>query len=84
MENVALINDLQAIALAVPILKPDEVAVLNDGEALPGRAIAVIAPGTGMGEAFLTWDGTRYQADASEGGHADFAPGDDMEIGLLN
>jgi glucokinase len=80
---VTLMNDLQAIALAVPILTPDEIATLNEGTAQPQGAIAVIAPGTGMGEAFLVWNGTRYQAQASEGGHADFAPGSTTEIGLL-
>jgi glucokinase len=83
LQAVTLINDLQAIALAVPILEPEEVAVLNEGQAEAGGPIAVIAPGTGLGEAFLTWTGTRYQAHASEGGHADFAPGPAVEIGLL-
>jgi glucokinase len=81
-EQVLLINDLQAIALAVPVLTKDELTSLNDGEALAGGAIAVIAPGTGLGMAFLTWNGTRYLANASEGGHADFAPGNATEIGL--
>ena len=43
----------------------------------------MIAPGTGLGEAFLTWDGTRYREHASEGGHADFAPADRLETDLL-
>jgi glucokinase len=80
---VTLMNDLQAIALAVPILTADEVVTLNEGEAQPQGTIAVIAPGTGMGEAFLVWNGARYQALASEGGHSDFAPGNATEIGLL-
>lgn len=83
LPTVTLINDLQAIALAVPILTHDEFTTLNEGEALPGGAIAVIAPGTGMGQAFLTWTGTRYQAHPSEGGHADFAPTNAVEIALL-
>lgn len=83
MEAVTLMNDLQAIALAVPVLGKDEYATLNEGEAKAGGAIAVIAPGTGMGEAFLTWDGKRYIAHASEGGHSDFAAGNQLEIGLL-
>jgi glucokinase len=80
---VTLMNDLQAIALAVPILTPEEVVTLNEGVAQPQGTIAVIAPGTGMGEAFLVWNGSRYQALASEGGHSDFAPGGVTEIGLL-
>ena len=79
---VTLINDLQAIALAVPILTAAELAPLNVGQATPGGSIAVIAPGTGLGMAFLTWNGTAYGAYASEGGHADFAPGNELERGL--
>ena len=45
--------------------------------------MAVIAPGTGLGEAFLTWDGSRYRPFPSEGGHADFGPTNGLEIGLL-
>ncbi len=82
-EQVILINDLQAIALAVPVLGADELSSLNEGEAIGGGAIAVIAPGTGMGMAFLTWNGTRYVAHPSEGGHADFAPGSEQEIALF-
>lgn len=81
--QVALINDLQAIALAVPVLTKEELVTLHPGEAAPGGAIAVVAPGTGMGMAFLTWSGSRYEAHASEGGHADFAPGNQLEAGLL-
>lgn len=83
LDAVTLMNDLQAIALAVPILTADEIATLNEGTPQPEGSIAVIAPGTGMGEAFLIWNDTRYQAQASEGGHADFAPGNATEIGLL-
>ena len=83
MSEVTLMNDLQAIAMAVPILTEEEFSHLNECDAIPGGAIAVIAPGTGMGEAYLTWNGKQYQAHASEGGHVDFAPGNDIEIGLL-
>src|SRR5262249_28374268 len=44
---------------------------------------AVIAPGTGLGESFLTWEGSRYAAHSSEGGHADFAPTDQRQVRLL-
>ena len=46
-------------------------------------AIAVIAPGTGLGESFLTWNGSQYVAHSSEGGHSDFAPTDERQIRLL-
>jgi glucokinase len=82
-ESVHLINDLEAIAHAVPILRPSDVVTINAGEPVSKGAIAVIAPGTGLGESFLTWDGSRYLPHTSEGGHADFAPTDERQIGLL-
>jgi glucokinase len=83
LASVHLMNDLEAIARAVPILQAADLRTLNAGEPLAGGAIAVIAPGTGLGEAFLTWDGSRHVAHPSEGGHADFAPTDTSGIGLL-
>ncbi len=83
LKSVHLLNDLEAIARAVPILQPGDLHTLSAGEPITGGAIAVIAPGTGLGEAFLTWDGTCYQAHASEGGHADFAPTSSIQVGLL-
>ena len=83
LSSVRLLNDLDAIAHAVPWLEPGDVHTLNEGWPAPGGAMAVIAPGTGLGEAFLTWDGSRYRAHASEGGHADFAPTNLFETELL-
>jgi glucokinase len=59
------------------------VQTVNSGEPVSKGAIAVIAPGTGLGESFLTWDGTGYVAHSSEGGHSDFAPTDEKQIHLL-
>jgi len=81
---VALLNDLQATALGALVLPAGAFAVLQSGAAVPGGTIAVIAPGTGLGESLLVHDGVRYRALPSEGGHADFAPGTDDEIGLLH
>jgi glucokinase len=81
--SVRLINDLEAIARAVPILRPSDVQTINTGEPVPKGAIAVIAPGTGLGESFLTWDGSGYLAHSSEGGHSDFAPTSERQIHLL-
>jgi len=83
MERVSLINDLTAVAVSIPHLRPDELHTLNAGRREPGGAIAVVAPGTGLGEAFLVWDGRRSVAGASEGGHADFAPAGELQDGLL-
>lgn len=83
VKDVTLLNDLQSIAYAVPYLSQEDLHTLNSAEPVEHGPIAVIAPGTGLGEAYLTWDGSRYQAHASEGGHADFGPTDALELGLL-
>jgi glucokinase len=78
-----LINDLEASAWGVGLLSAADFVPLNPGG---GRAVgnqAVIAPGTGLGEAGLFWDGKRYHVFASEGGHSDFAPHGDLQIELL-
>lgn len=82
MRSAWLLNDLAATATAVPHLRPDEIVTLHAGAPVAGGAIAVIAPGTGLGEAFLTWDGARHRAHASEGGHAAFAPASRDEASL--
>jgi glucokinase len=82
LKRVMLLNDLKAIATAVPSLQATDLHTLNQGRAEPGGAIAVIAPGTGLGEAFLVWDGARYIACASEGGHASFAPANARQVEL--
>jgi glucokinase len=78
-----LMNDLEAVALAVPALRAEDVITINKGEPVSNGPIAVIAPGTGLGESFLTWDGSEYLAHGSEGGHCDFAPTDERQIRLL-
>jgi len=83
LRSVHLMNDLEAIAEAIPILRGSDVRTLNAGRPEPKGVIGVIAPGTGLGESFLTWDGSRYVAHSSEGGHADFAPAEERQIGLL-
>jgi glucokinase len=82
LRRVSLLNDLKAIAHAVPHLLPEETAVINAGRAVQHSAIGVLAPGTGLGEAFLIWTGESYMACQSEGGHADFAPTNQVQAGL--
>ena len=82
--RVELMNDLVAIAHAVPALTANELFTINEGCLDPQGTIGVLAPGTGLGEAFLCWDGSRYRAYPSEGGHADFAPATDEEVGLFS
>jgi glucokinase len=83
LDSAVLLNDLEAIANAVPVLEADDLHVLNAGQPEEHGSIAVFAPGTGLGEAYLTWNGERYAAFPSEGGHTDFAPLDDLQIDLL-
>ena len=78
-----LLNDLEAVARAVPVLRTEDVITINKREPVSNGPIAVIAPGTGLGESFLTWDGSEYLAHGSEGGHCDFAPTDELQIRLL-
>ena len=82
--RVKLLNDLEATAYGMLHLPASDLACLHPG-ATPTRHghIAVIAAGTGLGEAWLFWDGKEHHPIASEGGHADFAPRNDVEIGLL-
>ena len=82
LDRITLLNDLEAIAHAVQYLQPEETVVINEGRAVDRTAIAVLAPGTGLGEAFLIWAGERYVTCASEGGHADFAPTSEVQSGL--
>jgi glucokinase len=81
--SVRLLNDLLAAAIAVPGLAPDALHTLQPGVSEPGGAMAVVAPGTGLGEAFVVWDGARHRAYPSEGGRADFAPCDPLQMELL-
>ena len=82
LQRVSLLNDLRAIAHAVPHLVPEDTVAINAGKAEQHAPIAVFAPGTGLGEAFLIWSGQDYIACASEGGHADFAPTNQVQAGL--
>ncbi|HEY6085635.1 MAG TPA: glucokinase [Nitrospira sp.] len=82
--KVQLLNDLEATAHGLLLLRPDELYTLNAGAPPAYRqALALIAAGTGLGESILFWDGTQYRPMPSEGGHADFAPNNDVEIELL-
>jgi glucokinase len=82
--QVRLLNDLEAMAHGILLLRPDELVTLNAGTPPAHKqAIALIAAGTGLGQAILFWDGSQYRPMPSEGGHSDFAPNSDQEIELL-
>jgi glucokinase len=82
VRRVALLNDLEAMATSVAFLEGDEVVVLQRGEPKTGGNAAVIAAGTGLGQAYLHRVNGRLLPVASEGGHADFAPRTDREFAL--
>jgi glucokinase len=85
IRQVTLVNDLVALSLGA-LGAPRRMLHLLGRAGAPKRAgvnIAVIAAGTGLGEAFLVWDGARYVPSASEGGHSDYSPRDDLEVDLL-
>lgn len=81
--DVFLLNDLEANTYGIFELAPTDFAVLNSGSPVDSGNIAVISAGTGLGEAGATWDGSRFVVYATEGGHADFAARDELEIELL-
>ena len=78
-----VMNDAEALAAAVPVLRPSDVVALRGGNAHANGPIAVIAWGTGLGEGFLIPTGAGYIACASEGGHASYAPTTAEELALL-
>ena len=77
-----LINDLEANAWGIGALGAQDLIALNQVGPSVGNQ-AVIAPGTGLGEAGLFWNGSQHQVYACEGGHADFAPQGELQIELL-
>jgi len=85
IRRVALINDMVAHAEGVELLGPEHLIELNKGNPVPSGNRAIIAAGTGLGEAGLPWEPqlNGYRAMASEGGHADFAPRTEQQIQLL-
>lgn len=83
LAEVQLINDLAANVYGIDLLEPVDFAELNKGTVDPVGAIAVISAGTGLGETVAYWDGSIHQPLPSEGGHADFAPRNELEAELL-
>lgn len=81
--HVRLINDFQAVGYGIEVLKDSDIVTLQTGtEVLHGTRI-VIGAGTGLGQGFLVWQDDHYEVVASEGGHADFAPTDELQAELL-
>ena len=83
IREIALINDFYAVALGVPLLGADDVVALHPGKRRPREPIAILGAGTGLGEAIVIWSGDVWNVVPSEGGHADFAPQDELQTELL-
>jgi len=81
--RTTLINDLRAAGEGLHSLTNDEVAVLQEGAPEAHGPIALIGAGTGLGHAYLLWEGSHYVVHPSEGGHADFSPTDGLQRDLL-
>ena len=82
-DRVTLLNDLEANAWGIAWLADDDLAIVNAGDPDASGNQAVISAGTGLGQAGLAWDGNDHHVFATEGGHADFAPGDPLQDELL-
>ncbi|HWJ48696.1 MAG TPA: glucokinase [Candidatus Udaeobacter sp.] len=83
LATTLLINDLEASAWGIGALGTEDLVTLNPGAGSVAGNQAVIAPGTGLGQAGLFWDGNRHHVFACEGGHTDFAPQGELQIELL-
>lgn len=81
--RVRLVNDFEAVGHGIGALAQDDLLTLQAGDPVDGAVRAVIGAGTGLGMAMLVPDGARWRVLPSEGGHADFGPGDERQIGLL-
>jgi glucokinase len=82
LDQVLVVNDLEANAWGLAALPDTDFAVLQQGDPAPTGNAAVISAGTGLGEAGLVWDGRRHRPVASEAGHADWAAQDELQLGL--
>jgi len=83
IDYVFLINDLQANGYGIAELDAEQILTLSEGDARQVGNRALISAGTGLGEAFIVWDGRDYVPYPSEGGHSDYAPRNQDEIDLL-
>jgi glucokinase len=81
--NCTLLNDLEATAYGLPALGENDLFTLQQGSPVAGGNVAVIAAGTGLGEAGLFWDGSALQPFATEGGHASFSPDNELDMAFL-
>jgi len=83
IDKVRLLNDFRAVGYAIEALAPENVYLLQKGLPEVHAPKAILGAGTGLGVATMHWNGRRYTVSATEGGHVDFAPVDDVQIQLL-
>lgn len=83
LPGFALVNDFSAAAMGIAALGSSDIETLQEGREIAGGTRLVVGAGTGLGVGLLTWRGGGYEAHPSEGGHADFAPVDEMQDRLL-
>ena len=81
--SVSLLNDLEATGWGLPTMQSDDLCTLQDGDTQAGGNAAIIAAGTGLGQAGLYFDGEHHQPFACEGGHTDFSPQTELDMALL-
>ncbi len=81
--RVRLINDFQSVGYGIEALQAQDMVTLQSGAPVAGGTRVIIGAGTGLGQGLLVWQGQYYEVVASEGGHASFAPTDDLQIELL-
>ncbi len=83
IDKVYLINDLEATAFGMTEMDDEFMVTMRNGNPSIGGHIAILAPGTGLGEACLFWDGKYLRPMPSEGGHSEFAPRTEVEFELV-
>ncbi len=81
--RVKLINDFAAVAMSIETLSDSDLVVLQAGHVYPGEMRVALGAGTGMGVAWLIWQGDHYAISPSEAGHMDFAPSNALQDRLL-
>lgn len=84
LDEFHLINDFEAVAMAIPHLSPEDMRQIGTGKALPQKPKIVIGPGTGLGAGILVWDGNRYMPVPSEGGHMMMPARTQREFDIFN
>ena len=84
IKKINILNDLEANAYGLAMLSEKDIVRIHEGNKTPIGNAAVIAPGTGLGEAGLFWDGNAFSPFATEGGHCDFAQRDQFDVELYN